>query len=320
MININVSAKSNVKYVIPGGESIGLQISTGVLITGKFDVKTKTGIIKPWENSNIEVNDMIYSINGNNVESIQDIQKIISKLSNEEIIEFIVIRNGQKIATSIKTAENIDGKLSLGLYVKDKILGVGTLTYIDPLNRSFASLGHSVFSKNSEYSNSFKNDIKGEIVSSKVNGIRKAIPGTPGEKRAILEDEVKGIITKNNDFGVFGLITDEEALRKEKVAVGQISEIKKGKANIITVTSNKEKKKYEIEIVELKNQVLPDVKGIKFKVTDKELLDTTGGIIQGMSGSPIMQNGKIIGAVSHVIVDSPEYGYGVYLEWMLKNS
>lgn len=320
LINVNVSAKTSKRYVIPGGDSIGLQINTGVIISGKFEVKTNDGKKQPWENSDIQVNDTIISINGNLVNTITDIQKIISKMKNNEIVEMVLLRNGKNIKTSITLVESLDGKLSFGLYVKDKILGVGTLTYIDPTDNTFASLGHSVYSKSSGLDNSSLRNISGEIVSTRISGIRKAVPGIPGEKRAILDDDIKGIITNNNDYGVFGIYTDPEIKKHKTVPVGQISDIKIGKATIITVIGENVKENYDIEIIELKNQVIPDVKGIKFKVTDERLINETGGIIQGMSGSPIMQNGKIIGAVSHVVVDTPEYGYGVYLEWMLKNN
>lgn len=316
LISINVNATSNKKYVILGGESIGLQINTKVTITGKFEVKTNDGLKSPWKNSDIEVNDIICKVNGKNVSSISDIQNIISTVSDKEKVELMLLRNNQEIKTYVNAYKSSNDKMSIGLYVKDKVLGVGTLTYIDKDSETFASLGHSISGKD-EYDFS---KISGNIVLSKVDGIRKAIPGTPGEKRAILESDEKGKILKNNNYGVFGNITDKTLLNKDLIEVGNISSIKKGRASIVTVINNNEKKYYDIEIIELKNQVTPDVKGIKFKVVDEELLKVTGGIIQGMSGSPIVQNGKIIGAVSHVVVDSPEYGYGVYLEWMIKST
>lgn len=279
-------------------------------------MKTNDGLKSPWKNSDIEVDDIVKSVNGQSIESINDIQNIISTLKDNEKVELVLLRNSKEIKTSINVFKNSSDKMSLGLYVKDKMLGVGTLTYIDKESKTFASLGHSISSKE-EYDFS---KISGKIVSSKIDGIRKAIPGTPGEKRAVLDSSEKGSITINNNYGVFGNITDDDLLNEELIEVGNISGIKKGKASIVTVINNTEKKYYDIEIIELKNQVVPDVKGIKFKVVDEELLKVTGGIIQGMSGSPIVQNGKIIGAVSHVVVDSPEYGYGVYLEWMIKST
>lgn len=237
-------------------------------------------------------------------------------MEDGKTIELVLERNQCNIKTYIEVVKSIDNKLSLGLYVKDKMLGVGTLTYIDEKTNCFGALGHTISSKE-EYDFS---KINGEIVSSSVEGIRRAIPGTPGEKRAILSSEEKGIITKNNAYGVFGIITKNDYNSSNKIEIGNINEIKLGKASIITVLNNDEKKSYDIEIIELKNQIVPDIKGIKFRVVDDELLNATGGIIQGMSGSPIVQNNKLIGAVSHVVVDNPEYGYGVYLEWMIKNN
>ena len=275
---------------------------------------TSSGKISPWENSNLENEDIICSVDGIDVKKIIDIQKILEEKEENDEINLIILRNGKKISSTIKIAKGTNGKNSIGLYVKDKIIGVGTLTYIDPNSKTFGALGHSASNIKNELFN-----VSGQISSSTVEGIRKAIPGIPGEKRAILNDDILGKVVSNNDYGVFGIVQNDNLLNSKKVEVGKINEIELGRAEIITVTEENVKENYEIEIIELKNQVVSSVKGIKFKVTDDKLLEKTGGIIQGMSGSPIMQNGKIIGAVSHVIVDNPEFGYGVYLEWMLEN-
>lgn len=194
--------------------------------------------------------------------------------------------------------------------MKDKIVGVGTLTFIDPNNNTFGALGHSVSGK--------VDDIYGgEIYLSSIEGIRKSIPGIPGEKRAVISESVIGKVDKNNKYGIYGKIDINELNTRKLIEVGSVSDVKLGNASIVTVTNKNIKEYYDIVIVELKNQVCADLKGIKFKIVDEELLEKTGGIIQGMSGSPIIQDGKLIGAVSHVIVDNPEYGYGVYIDWMI---
>lgn len=308
-MNYNIYA-SEKHYVIPGGESIGIEVETGVYVTGKFDVNTNKGKINPSENSNIETDDLIIEVNNIKVKTIDDVINIINKVDNGNEVSIKLIRNNNTINTKINVVTSDKGKNSIGLYVKDKIIGVGTLTYIDPNDNTFGALGHSVSSKVEEI-------YGGNIFLSSIEGIRKSIPGIPGEKRAVISAGVIGKVSKNNKFGIFGKI-DANSLDNEKLLeVGSINDIKLGRASIITVTSKNIKESYDIEIIELKNQVSPDLKGIKFKITDKDLLDKTGGIIQGMSGSPIIQNGKLIGAVSHVIVDNPEYGYGVYIDWMI---
>jgi stage IV sporulation protein B len=159
----------------------------------------------------------------------------------------------------------------------------------------------------------------GQISNSTVNGIRKSLPGLPGEKQATLSKTVIGTIEKNSNIGVFGRITDKSNFKDPVIEVASPSEVKLGKAEIWTVLNGDQKEKYTVEVVEVKNQLSKGIKGIKIHITDQDLLDKTGGIIQGMSGSPIIQNNKLIGAVSHVVIDSPDYGYGVYALWMINN-
>lgn len=313
--NTTVEAKSKEMYVIPGGDSIGLQLSTGVYITGKYDVKTEKGDLSPWQKGDIETGDKIVEINNIAVKTIADIQLILSKMTNNQDVILKLKREQQFIVTVCEAVKTTTGKMSLGLYVKDEVLGVGTITYIDPANQSFGALGHSIINEE------MKDQSIGYITSSTIKGIRKSLPGIPGEKQATLDKDIIGIITKNSNIGVFGKLEENNGLLfANKLKIANPTEVSLGKAEIWTVINDTKKEAFEIEIIEIKRQTTKDIKGIKIKITDARLLEKTGGIIQGMSGSPIIQNNMLIGAVSHVVVDTPNFGYGVYAKWMIENS
>lgn len=307
----SVYAQNSKIYVIPGGDSIGLQLNTGIIITGKYDVTTKNGDVSPWDKSDIEVGDKIIEVNNKAVNKIGELIEIIGNTNNNQDVLMKLKRENQLIITSIKVVTTNSNKKSLGLYVKDEVMGVGTMTFINQNKKTYAALGHSVIPDELNGNNI------GTITSSLVRGIRKSIPGIPGEKQATLSTTAIGNIEKNTSIGIFGKINDISSFNaEEKLAIASPNEVVLGDAQIWTVLDGSRKEKYDVKIIELKKQSTIGIKGIKLKITDEKLLATTGGIIQGMSGSPIIQNNKLIGAVSHVVVDSPEYGYGVYAMWM----
>lgn len=307
----SIYAQPSQIYVIPGGDSIGLQLNTGVYITGKYDVNTVNGDVSPWEKSDIEVGDKIIEVNGKVVNKIEELLEVIKSIDNEQDVLLKIKRQNQFILTTIKIVKAKNGKLSLGLYVKDEVMGVGTLTFINPKQKKYAALGHSVINEDLNGKN------LGVITTSTIRGIRKSIPGIPGEKQAILSNNLIGSIEKNTNIGIFGSINNISDFSSEKpIRIAYPNEVVLGDAEIWTVINGTKKEKYKVKVVEVKKQNSPGIKGIKIQITDERLLNSTGGIIQGMSGSPIIQNDKLIGAISHVVVDSPEYGYGVYAMWM----
>ncbi|MDD4388844.1 MAG: SpoIVB peptidase [Bacilli bacterium] len=311
----SVAAKSREIYVIPGGDSIGLYLETGIYITGKYEVQTDNGNISPWNKSDIKVGDKILEVNNNTVNKIEDIQQIMSQLKAERDLLLKLKRKQEIIITSCPVVKTKNERWSLGLYVKDHVLGVGTITYIITESHCFGALGHSVV--NEELSG----DRLGYISISTINGIRKSLPGLPGEKQATLSREPLGYITKNTELGIYGTInniSDFSSVKKIKIA--NPNQVKVGTAEIWTVLADNQKERFTIEIVDVKKQTNSGIKGIKIKITDHRLLEKTGGIIQGMSGSPIIQNNQLVGAVSHVVIDSPEYGYGVFAMWMVENN
>ena len=228
-------------------------------------------------------------------------------------IKFTILRDNKEKDIYLEVLQK-EGIYKTGMYVKDKIVGIGTLTYIDPATKIFGALGHEI----DEKSTLEKFEIKdGKIFKSDVIGINRSSDGEAGEKNANFDtDTVYGNITKNEISGIFGNYTsDIDNLSKLKVA--EKDEIRTGKATIRTVINDNNIEEFEINIIKIDKS--NDTKNILFEITDKNLLKQTGGVVQGMSGSPIIQNNMIIGAVTHVIVNDPTKGYGIFITTMLKD-
>ncbi len=314
----NVSAATDVPVaknqylVVPGGDTIGLHMDTGVYIAGKYQVETREGKVSPWRKSEVREGDKIIKINNVQVKTNQNLLDALASI-NSNTVDLVIKRGDMTFRTTFDVAISRSGDKSLGLYIKDKVVGVGTLTFIDHKTNRFAALGHGIFDNKVN-----DQDVGGNILSSNVESIKKAAPGIPGEKRAMLDKMTIGNITKNKITGIYGNITNRSYTSNRKLLpVAMKNDVKVGKAEILTVIEDDKVEAFDIEIVEVKKQTAKSVKGIKIKVIDRDLLNKTGGIIQGMSGSPIIQNNQLVGAVSHVIVDSPQYGYGIFVEWML---
>ena len=223
------------------------------------------------------------------------------------------MRNGVYKSTDLSLTKDKDNLYKTGIYVKDSITGIGTLTYINPLDNTYKALGHIINDSNTNKEFIIRD---GKIFSSKVTGIIKSTSGKPGEKNAKINSSlIIGTITKNEQTGIYGKI-ESIIDESDKMEVGSIDEVKIGKAEIITVINGNKKEKFEIEILSIDKE--SDTKNFLVQITDNNLLNKTGGIVKGMSGSPIIQNGKIIGAITHALVDSPEKGYGIGIEKMLK--
>lgn len=296
-------------FVYLGGDSIGIKMDTGVYVAGKYKVQTNKGKVSPWKNSNIEVGDKIEKINNQIINNNEDFQRMIDCI-DDSTVNLTINRDNKMFTTDIDVVYNSLNETSIGLYIRDKILGIGTLTFVTP-DYKFASLGHGIYDNNV-----LLNSVNGSLYYSNVSSIRKAEPGIAGEKRASISNDTIGQIKLNDITGLYGIFSNNN-IKMNKIKVGTKEDVKIGKAFIYTTLSQNNIKKYDIEIVESYNQTKTGIKGMKIKLIDKELLETTGGIIQGMSGSPIVQNGQIIGAVSHVTVDNPTYGYGMYIDWMI---
>lgn len=314
IIPFNSIQASEGEYVYLGGENIGIKLNTGVTIVGKYEVETDKGKVKPWNNSNIKTGDEIIALDGLKVSDNQSLLNVLLN-SNKNSVRLDIKRNNKILTTTIDIVMSTNNQKTIGLYIKDKLLGIGTMTFINPDTLTYGSLGHGIYHENELFEN--KN---GVILSSNIDSIKKAQPGVAGEKRATLNQNVIGTVTSNSITGLYGKTLKNYVKDKKIIEIGHQEEVVLGEAQIITTLENNKVESFNVEIIELEKQNDIDIKGIKLKITDESLIDKTGGIIQGMSGSPIIQNGKLIGAVSHVTVDNPQLGYGMYIDWMIKES
>ncbi|OAJ75747.1 SpoIVB peptidase [Brevibacillus sp. SKDU10] len=310
--------------VIPGGQSIGVKLQTaGVLVVGHHLVDTGKEKVSPGEKSGIHVGDMIVKMNDLYINDMSEVKKIVNEAgAKNQSIQLMVVRGKEKIVLTLKPAQDKkDNQYRMGLYIRDSAAGVGTLTFYEPESKAYGALGH-VISDVDTGQPIVVGD--GQIVQASVTSIEKGQSGNPGEKfaRFYNENEVLGNISKNTPFGIFGKMYDKpkRAKRNEPLPVALAEQVKEGPAKILTVVNGQEVEEFEIEIVNVVKQHFPATKGMIIKVNDKRLLEKTGGIVQGMSGSPIIQDGKVVGAVTHVFVNDPTSGYGCFIEWMLQDA
>ncbi|MEE6450470.1 SpoIVB peptidase [Gottfriedia acidiceleris] len=307
--------------IIPGGQSIGVKLnSVGVLVVGHHLVNTNSGQKSPGEIAGIKVGDMIIKMNGKQIEKMSDVLPFIQKAGKYgKPIKITVKREGKyytKMLQPIKDQGH--NSYRIGLYIRDSASGIGTMTFIEPNSLKYGALGHVISDSDTRKAIEVED---GHIVYSTVTAIEKGADGSPGEKIAhfALDRGTIGNITSNSPFGIFGKVNNkiDNGIMSQPLPIALSNEVKKGPAKILTVIHDNKVEAFDIEIVSSIQQKFPSTKGIILKVTDKRLLKETGGIVQGMSGSPIIQNGKLIGAVTHVFVNDSTSGYGVHIEWML---
>lgn len=308
--------------VVPGGQSIGVQLKAkGVLVVGHHRVGQDR--LSPGARADIRVGDYILSMDGESVRGVQDVARIVKKAGDENRpVKTVIQRDEQKKQVMLNPVKDSGSDVyRIGLYVRDSAAGVGTLTFYDPNKKRYGALGHVITDIDTGQ------PIRpggGNVVQSNVTSIQKGQSGDPGEKRAIFfrKNQVVGSILHNTQFGIFGKMkqSPDSSHDQQAIPVGLSEEVKEGPAQILTVVEGQKVERYDIEIVHLIHQKFPATKGMIIKVTDPRLLNKTGGIVQGMSGSPIIQDGKLVGAVTHVFVNDPTSGYGTYIEWMLKDA
>jgi len=309
--------------VVPGGQSIGVQLHTqGVLVVGHHLVSQVDKEQSPAEDANIEVGDIIVEMDGEKIKKLTDLQEIVQLAGKSNKKIKIKLKRGRKlIETKLQPTYNKqDDTYQIGVYIRDSTTGIGTVSFYDRVTGKYGALGHVISDADTKKPIELH---QGKIVHSLVTHIEKGNRGLPGEKQAkfSMKDRQLGTIEKNNTFGIFGKIDPSQMKEKQDpLPIGLANEVEKGPAEILTVVENDKVEKFAIEIVNSIPQSYPSTKGMIIKVTDEKLLEKTGGIVQGMSGSPIIQNGKLIGAVTHVFVNDPTSGYGVHIEWMLQEA
>lgn len=299
--------------LIPGGSPIGIKLLTdGVIVVSTQEVK---GGGNPAEEAGIKAGDCILEANGETLTSSERLAEIIMN-SHGEKINLRVRRDGREFDAAVTPKfSEAEGTFKAGLWIKDSSAGVGTLTYIDPESGSFGALGHPISDADTQKILPLGS---GEIVDVTITGCESGTSGCPGELfGTFLSGLAAGSIRRNCEQGIFGSL-NYISRRTEAMPIAFKTEVETGPATILTTVNGSNPEEYDIVIEKLSLSDAADTKNIIIKVTDPELLCLTGGIVQGMSGSPIIQNGKIVGAVTHVFVSDPTMGYGIFIENMLK--
>jgi len=300
------------KNLVPVGHTIGIKINTqGVVITEITEIDVGGNVYKPC--AELHKGDIIIRANDKEISSLDDFKNVINEANGK--ITLLVIRGDKEKSITVEPIYE-GNDIRLGLSVKDTVVGIGTMTFYDPENKTYGALGHSI----NNYDTGKIIPLRvGEIVYSTVGGVIKGTAGKPGELSGNLrQDEVIGTIEKNTSEGIFGKLTDTDIADKDKLV--EIGKAQSGKAHILTNVDGDTVEEYEIEIIKVYSMFKDDNRDFMIKVTDEKLIQQTGGIVQGMSGSPILQNGKLVGAVTHVLINDPTRGYGIFIEDMLKSA
>lgn len=290
-----------------GGQTAGFILNEdGVDVLAVTDVLTEKGISSPAKEADIRLGDILLSLNDNKIKSGLDLEKILSEYNNE-LLTAKIKRNDKVILKDVVPVKDINGKYRLGLIVRDAVTGIGTITYYDS-NGNFSALGHPIYRDGYD----LLEISGGKIFSCMIIGVDKGVKGYTGELKGVFSpsDEI-GIITSNTNVGIKGKIT-EKISDKE----AEIGKAKQGSASIYCCVDGNEVKEYSVSIVKTDYNDKSN-KNFVIKITDKQLIEKTGGIVQGMSGSPIVQNGKLVGAITHVFVNDPQRGYGIAIEKMI---
>lgn len=307
LVPINIFAYST--HIVLGGQNVGINIENkGVIVIGFYKIN---GYFNKGSKE-LKVGDLITKVNGEEISSIKELTIGIEKYIKDNQVELTFVRNNKENKTNLTLYKEND-IYKTGLYVKDSIKGIGTISYIDPETKIYGSLGHEILESNSNT----KIEVKtGYIFESSITGIDKSMDGHPGEKKARFNSKnVFGTIDKNTIYGIFGTY-QKDIDTTNLIEVGKKEDVKIGKAHIYTVLNDNKIEKFEINITNINDY--NKIKNINFEITDERLLNETGGIVQGMSGSPIVQDDKVIGVVTHVVIDKVKSGYGLFITTMLE--
>ena len=303
--------------LIPGGFPFGVKFYTkGVIVVGVSEVESENGFVSPASLAGIKKGDVIIRVNEKNIDTVEEIASAVENSEGNEI-SFEISRDGENFSVSLKPEKADDGKYRSGMWIRDSTAGIGTVTFINPKTLEFGGLGHGICDTDT---GSIMPLSRGSVVNVTVTDIVRGVGGRPGELKGSFGTDKTGRLTLNSSCGVFGTFFNlPEKASYAPMPVGGKSEAAVGKAQIYSCVTDGENKIYEIEITKI-NPDSADAKCFVIKVTDPALIELTGGIIQGMSGSPIIQNGKIIGAVTHVFINDPTKGYGIFIENMLSEA
>lgn len=303
------------KRLMPGGAAVGIALATkGVLVVGVSDVSGKS----PAQAAGLRAGDVIEDVNGEAVTSSQRLTEMVAASAGKPL-RLVYQRDGaRRTAVLTPSLDKASGLYRIGAWVRDSTAGVGTLSYYDPSDGTYGALGHAI---NDADTGKLLPVRMGTLLRAEIVGIKRGQKGAPGELQgSFLKNQVLlGNIEENTYLGIYGKLDSpyQNPLYPGGLPIGYRETVSVGPASILSTIEGETMREYSVEIVQLSRQTSPAPKSMVIKVTDPDLLSQTGGIVQGMSGSPILQNGRVVGAVTHVFVDDPTQGYGVYIEWML---
>ena len=314
---VPVMGSAEVRKVVPVGKAVGIKLfSDGVLVVGFSQIPAAEGSVVPARQCGLKEGDIITHINAAEVDTVEEVQEQLAEIGGEEM-SIRAMRDGKTVQVTAQAVKcSTDGTYKLGAWLRDSMAGIGTVTYYDPDTGAFGALGHGV------------NDIdtaqlmpleRGGVLSASVTDVKKGKKGEPGELHGVFDTEGEdiGTLTANTSHGIFGTLTTGELTAMEPVEVAEAEQVKTGKAIIYSNVSGEEVRAYEVEITKLFPHA-EDGRDMMVKVTDPALLEATGGIVQGMSGSPILQDGRLVGAVTHVLVGDSTQGYGILAQRMME--
>lgn len=310
----NTKDLSNIE-LYPGGMAFGVKISSPGITIVKFTSKRGNDVSSAYQ-AGLREGDVITKVNGVKVNSLEGFVKEVDK-SGGNALQIVAIRNNKEMTFNVKPKYSTDdGKYKTGIWAKDSTTGIGTITFINPENGSFGGLGHAIC----DSSNGRIIPVaKGIVMDVNINGVKKGEVGSAGELKGSFLNKRIGVLNKNSSCGVFGVLSSSSITPcEEKMKICKKEDIKEGDAYIICTLDEGEPQKYKIKISNI-DLTSTGAKSFRVKITDPELIKKTGGIVQGMSGSPIIQDGKLVGAITHVLINDPTSGYGIFIENMLNS-
>ena len=303
------------KKLAAGGNVFGVKFFTkGVMIIKQTEIETSKGSVNPSKQAGLNVSDVILKIDGKQVNTVEEVSQIVERSYGREL-EIIYLRDGKEEKCVLAPVLSLtDKKYKTGLWVRDSTAGIGTVTYYNPVSKSFAGLGHGICDIDTGMLMPL---LRGSVVDVEITDVIKGKKGIPGEIKGSFDNKKQGVLTENTDCGIYGVMDDVQGMENQQLYdVALKDEVKKGEAIILSQIDMEGVKQYSVEIEKIVDTE-DEYKNFVIHVTDERLLEKTGGIVQGMSGSPIVQNGKLVGAVTHVFVNDPTRGYGIFIENML---
>ena len=312
-----LAGRASAATVIPVGRAVGIKLfSDGVVVVGTSEVAAESGNVNPAKDCGLREGDIITHINSTEVDTIEEVSALLQELEGDTM-SIRAIRDERQVQLTAKAVKcSADGAYKLGAWIRDSMAGIGTVTFYCPGTGAFGALGHGINDTDTALLMPLES---GSILPATVAGVEKGVSGTPGQLKGIFDTKATlGLLSANTSGGVFGTMADGKWASGPAVETAERDEVEAGPAVIRCNISGDRVDEYQVEITKVLPEAEGDCRDYLIKVTDQRLLDATGGIVQGMSGSPLLQNGKLVGAVTHVMVDDPSSGYGIYVGRMLR--